>query len=583
MSTRRRALLLAGLALGALAGTAGTRAQAPGCATCVLADFWRIDPDQWMPGKSVAPVPERAALDAAGRPDFGIAFSGGGTRAATATIGQLRALVQNGWFDRARYITGVSGGSWAVVPFTFSALPVWDLLGPMEPPESLSVPVANLPPTGQLPRAIAGSRLGAAGAFEAAEFASRRFAGDREVFGFEVRKLIDRVFGRRGASDQTFADMLARAFVEPVVPGARTQLFAWDAPHVERLVDLNPRLRSSDFLTAAAHRPFLVVGGSLIYAHEAFDYPRLVPIELTPMYTGVRQQFGGRIGGIYVSPLGYDGEAGDVIAEPAADTAGVLRIFGRGASRNFTLGDVVAVSGAAPLLGFVRGKPLDKLSYAAQFFPVYNHLTVRGNAASPAVLAQSHGDGGFTDNLGLMPLLARQVHNILVFVNAASSFEDSIQLQVLFRPIERFEDWGGDRSMAVVFRPERWKELKEGFAAARALQGPVFYCGRNWEVVGNAPFNIAPYEGLNICFMYNHDVPEWKKHLPEDTLRLVETSKKFRSFPWFSTTRELKLDNAQVNLLANLSAWSLAHPATVERISGVLCGGLGSCATAPSP
>jgi hypothetical protein len=575
MRSWHSAILVAALIVGTLAGTS---AQTPGCAACVFADFWKVDPDEWRTTSAIAPpVPERAALEAAGRPDFGIAFSGGGTRSASATIGQLRALVQNGWLDRARYITGVSGGGWAVVPFTFSNLPLGDLLGPMEAPEDLSVAVANAPPAGRLPRAIAGSRLAAAGAFEGAEFASRQFAGDREVFGFELQKLINRVFGRRSASDQTFADMLARAFVEPVVPGARTQLFAWDGSNVERLVDLNPRLRPTDFLTVAARRPFLIIGGSLIYAHDAFEYPRLVPIELTPMYTGVRQQFGGRMGGIYVSPLGYDGEAGDIVAEPEGSRSGVLRIVGRGASRNFALGDVVAVTGAAPLLGIVRGKPLDKATYAARFFPVYNHLTVRGSAVLPAVLAQSHGDGGFTDNLGLMPLLARQVRNVLVFVNGNSPFADSMQLQVLFRPIERFEDWGGDRSMAVVFRPERWQELKDGLEAARALNGPVFYCGRNWEVVGNAPFNIAPYSGLNICFVYNHDVPEWKKHLPEDTRRMVESSKPFRNFPWFSTGGELQLNNAQVNLLANLSAWAVAHPATVERVTTVLCGALGSC------
>lgn len=31
--------------------------------------------------------------------------------------------------------------------------------------------------------------------------------------------------------------------------------------------------------------------------------------------------------------------------------------------------------------------------------------------------ASAHGDGGFSDNLGIMPLLARGVQNLLVFVN----------------------------------------------------------------------------------------------------------------------------------------------------------------------
>ncbi len=38
------------------------------------------------------------------RPSFGIAFSGGGTRSAMATRGELRALNKLGWLDRACYI-----------------------------------------------------------------------------------------------------------------------------------------------------------------------------------------------------------------------------------------------------------------------------------------------------------------------------------------------------------------------------------------------------------------------------------------------------------------------------------------------
>src|SRR5688500_13437767 len=51
--------------------------------------------------------------------NFGVAFSGGGTRAAAATLGQLRALECLGWLDRARYVSAVSGGAWAAVPYLY--------------------------------------------------------------------------------------------------------------------------------------------------------------------------------------------------------------------------------------------------------------------------------------------------------------------------------------------------------------------------------------------------------------------------------------------------------------------------------
>ena len=49
--------------------------------------------------------------------NLGMAFSGGGTRSYIATLGYLRALSDLGIINRSRYVTGVSGGSWAVTPF----------------------------------------------------------------------------------------------------------------------------------------------------------------------------------------------------------------------------------------------------------------------------------------------------------------------------------------------------------------------------------------------------------------------------------------------------------------------------------
>lgn len=53
------------------------------------------------------------------RDSFGIAFSGGGTRAASAALGQLRALTTLGWMKQVKYVSAVSGGSWTVVPYIY--------------------------------------------------------------------------------------------------------------------------------------------------------------------------------------------------------------------------------------------------------------------------------------------------------------------------------------------------------------------------------------------------------------------------------------------------------------------------------
>lgn len=59
-------------------------------------------------------VPQ-AELDAGlpERPHFAIALSGGGVRSAYYAIGALKALFDEGWIDRASYISSVSGGGYA--------------------------------------------------------------------------------------------------------------------------------------------------------------------------------------------------------------------------------------------------------------------------------------------------------------------------------------------------------------------------------------------------------------------------------------------------------------------------------------
>src|SRR5215468_2178099 len=104
--------------------TAGLEAQR--CDACLVVPYWAVD------ASGPPAFPETATLGAPGPMTVGIAFSGGGTRAATATVGALRGLRQNGWLDRVQYLTAVSGGSWASVPFTYSRLPLEDLLGPFE-------------------------------------------------------------------------------------------------------------------------------------------------------------------------------------------------------------------------------------------------------------------------------------------------------------------------------------------------------------------------------------------------------------------------------------------------------------------
>ncbi len=311
--------------------------------------YWQVPPETWK-GQLWEP-PEKAALDAAGRGAVGVAFSGGGTRAAAAAVGQLRGLRHNGWLDRdVRYIAAVSGGSWAAVPFTYGDADLDLLLGQVRPPGELTPAVVKAElPEGSLLRSIERSKLLAPAAVEGAKIWAQA-----EIEGRDVSPAI-RAFTRRflnGSTRETYANLLGRLFIEPHVTDGTELRYTWNEASMDAIKALNPQLSVTEFLRATDERPFLIAGGTIIAPHPAYEYPRLIPVEYTPYYTGVRQQYGASLGGVYVSPYAYDVAGADQIEGDA------VRVTAREAARPFTLADVIASSGAAPLLALSRGWPV---------------------------------------------------------------------------------------------------------------------------------------------------------------------------------------------------------------------------------
>jgi hypothetical protein len=82
---------------------------------------WVVDQSAFASPESLAAIcwPEDGLDGLAGRPKTAVAFSGGGTRAFVASLGYLRAIIDLGLMPTIRYLSGISGGSWAASAFTF--------------------------------------------------------------------------------------------------------------------------------------------------------------------------------------------------------------------------------------------------------------------------------------------------------------------------------------------------------------------------------------------------------------------------------------------------------------------------------
>lgn len=369
------------------------------------------------------------------RQSFGVAFQGGGNRAAPAALGQLRALHDLGWIDKVRYITAVSGGSWTAIPYTF--------LKRECPAEGVYCDQSQFLGVSKTPEEVARRLPGIAKNKDPVEFAPGSMLGaiaDGAVTGKVINAWT------RGRFDESFSDALGEIYLKPFGLSRSNRndpdsLFTWrqsDRERIRRENKGNARIAGSTIHYVEHKRPYLIVGGVVLTRRTLVEPEGKFRMEMTPLYTGVpreidyatRNKAKFEFGGGFVESFGYDyvtedpGLPGPVRTLTLRDPK-----WGNRSDRfrlNFSLANVAAISGAAPVETTVSIRALRLL--AANFgFP--EHF-VPGDRRSPrqswvsAPVGEiyekewAHGDGGHEDNLGLAPLLARQVENIVVFANS---------------------------------------------------------------------------------------------------------------------------------------------------------------------
>jgi hypothetical protein len=289
------------------------------------------------------------------RPSFGIAFSGGGTRSAAATIGELRALSALGLLDKARYVAAVSGGSWATVSWIFApeGFSEADLLGRYTLPEQIDAgSLADPGAIGRIASSISGAHL--------------------------AEPFLDAAV--MGARDEKYARALDSAFLAPIDIGGSETLFTYDQRSAEDIGARNPWLQHRPLRTTHEGRPFLIALGALTTV-RGVRKAEWVPFEMTPLYVGAPALSGWNIakpwGGGYVESFVYDADL--CAREVGGDERQVAGEWVRGQGNVFRLSDVIGTSGAAPADIVDR---LDLLGLLG--FPRFHHWPVKGTLARPS-------------------------------------------------------------------------------------------------------------------------------------------------------------------------------------------------------
>jgi hypothetical protein len=490
--------------------------------------------------------------------NVGVEFSGGGTRSAAATLGQLRALNCLGWLPSVAYFSSVSGGSWAAVPFTYLPADHADkqFLGDYFPPEKLTDDELNKSPDGSLTHAI--------------------------NHAWPFLRAITHWIRLRG--DESYAASLNDIFLHPFGLGDRSKFFSFDEAAVDAAVKANEgKLQKSDFLLPQKERPYLIVSTTLIGKPHPGRRDDYFPVELTPLYSGMVSRVqdpknpSRSFGGGFVESFAFDSRL------PVQQSHDDVKTVDIGIPHfRFALSDVIAASGAAPQ-AFLEKHFINMIG-----FPEFRQWPIDGTNAERET---DFGDGGHLENLGIMPLLARQVPNILAFMNTSEPFDPKVDRHEgdplddtiirLFRaPMSRDANGAYTSNVVIGSGDQKLDELLAKYTDERNHGQPLVHCDR-YDIVANAKYGVRPYKA-NICFVYVDQPKSWSNKLdrgPNRKLRRLANS----SFPYFHTffqrgTQVIRLRAADVNALSNLTAWTvITEKSTISNALGLREGNSASC------
>jgi len=491
------------------------------------------------------------------RPNLGLCFSGGGTRSASASVGQLRALHQLGWMDKARYTAAASGGSWALIPYTFmQSNRLGDFLEDYVAPGGLKE-CNTVPKPHSLTKAISKANVTARGLYYLARL--------------------------RGAD--SYARVISDRFLDPFCLGDEKRWFTWNEDTGAEILKRNKHLAEhglDQFYAVPPGRPYPIIGGTIRH-YQTFatgnnnSAAKRVPVEYTPLYSGVRRYLPADgfspvpLGGGFVESFAYD----TICPVPTNDHLAEVGFYRRGpwlTSPALNLADVVGSSGAAP--GEYRA------AVEAFGFSKMNHWSPQALHANGQTKDRrlAHQDGGLSENLAIAPLLARKVSRIVAFVNAEERVEFSAACVKFPDYVEALFgiQTNGMYGETQVFESAGLEKLARDLKSSVQNGGPATVL-TTLDVKAQPRFGVEPYQ-VKVLWVFLEAVDcqtgrrasdNWVCRIPTNSpLRLRLEGKKglLKNFPNYRTFAEnrglsiwplIQLHADQTTLLAHYTAWTV--------------------------
>ena len=485
-------------------------------------------------------------------PQTGVCFSGGGTRALAAAYGQLRALTHLGLMHDVGYLSCVSGGSWAAVPYTYyetGAQGDEELLGPVSAPEEIDM------------RSLA-------------EIPDARLARPATT---NFRQVLESCVTDEGlARERVWVHAVGKTFLEPfgLFDPARPAWFTWDSRTEADILAVNPVLMKfpAHKVRADAWRPFLLINTCLAWPAGPESGRQRVGFECTPLYVGSpnrltlesRPNEFCHVGGGYLEAFAFGCPKPIECPDSHSHSHSHMRIVMP--TRPFSLADAVGMSSA------VSNRP-----EVAAFVPRARYWAP-GSKEEPETEFQIFADGGELENFGLIGLLRRRVERLIVFVNTLHPLSERMNFR------EPFETIGIDPFIPPLFgypsskcphnqvfsRAELPDVVSKLHAAKRRGHGVI--ASTRLMVQKNEWWGVPGGWETQVCWIYNERIPSWEIRLNSEIRRAIEKGQSphpkgpFENFPFYKTEGQnpgsiIRLTPMQVNLLAELSCWNVLQNA----------------------
>ena len=501
----------------------------------------------------------------------GICMSGGGTRAMVCAVGQLKGLVKLGLIDEVGYISCVSGGSWASVPFTYyteGALNDDQLLGTIIPPGELTLHGMKTLGSGFL--------AGAANA------------------PFLRNMLHD--IGKTPADD-LWIKGVSQSYMQQygLYNEGAPKYFSYNWETVRDICKRNPSLQPSDFVVVRngekdLHRPYLVVNSSVsgLFNNAPFENPEPLSVfNYTPLGIGAavplspifRAQSGqahtGNIGGGFIEPFAF-GAVGPTSEPTNCNGDSQSNCLMLQVPRTpFSIADASGTSSSAYVATLTATKFLGHELRDMSPQEEYWKIPVIGEP-SPTSENYMFGDGGNLENLGAITLIQRNVNKLVIFVNTNAKLNEkydtltnptptakdvSSDILTLFGVIAKGSE---DMYQNQIFPESDLNDLMAQFVEAKR-NGHSVIAQTSHSTLKNDWWGIPEGRKVDIVWVYNDNANDYLDQLEweiKDQIKDLNGFPDFKHFPNYKTMMEdtgklVELSPQQINLLYQFSAWTV--------------------------